>query len=171
MKWFIYIFLLLISIFALVLYLKQDDKLDPSAKIDKIIVEKSKREMHIYQDGKLLKTYHIALGSNPVGHKEFEGDGKTPEGVYYIDDKNPKSSYYKNLGVSYPNEQDRAYAESFGKSPGGLIKIHGIKNGFGALGEAIQLKDWTAGCIAVTNDEMEELYNSVPIGTPIEIKP
>ncbi len=161
---------LVLFIFAILFFYNQSNSLAPNTKIDKILVEKSRREMHVFFQGKLLKTYKVALGFNPIGHKQFEGDGKTPEGLYYINDKNPNSAYYKNLGVSYPNDKDRAFADSLGKSPGGLIKIHGIKNGVGSLGEIIQLRDWTAGCIAVTNDEMEELYNAVPIGTPIEIR-
>ncbi|MEM9673874.1 MAG: L,D-transpeptidase family protein [Bacteroidota bacterium] len=139
--------------------------------IDQIVVEKSRRRMYVYSGDSLLKTYLIALGFNPVGHKEVEGDGKTPEGLYHIDSKNPNSAYHLNLGISYPNEQDRIHAEAIGQSPGGDIKIHGLKNGVGFIGSAHRQTDWTAGCVAVTNEEMEELYRSVPIGTPIEIKP
>ena len=140
--------------------------------IDKLIVEKSKREMHAYQNGQLVKTYPIALGKNPIGHKQFEGDKKTPEVVYTIDDRNPNSSYHKNLGVSYPNERDVAFAKAHGKSAGGLIKIHGIKNGMGdIIGERHLLSDWTDGCIAVTDREMDELFDKVKLGSPIEILP
>ncbi len=164
--------LLLASAIFLILYLFQgSDKLDSSVTIDKILVEKSKRELHVFSNEELIKTYNISLGFNPLGHKEQEGDGKTPEGIYYIDGKNPNSAYNKNLGISYPNVQDKKHADSLGVSPGGLIKIHGIKNGFGVFGSIIQTRDWTAGCIAVTNDEIEELFNAVAIGTPIEIRP
>jgi murein L,D-transpeptidase YafK len=145
--------------------------IDPSVKIDKILVEKSKRKLHLISAGEVIKSYRVALGKSPVGHKEYEGDNRTPEGVYTINDKNPNSSYYLNLGISYPNETDRAHAAGLGKSPGGDIKIHGIKNGMWYIGRLHRLKDWTAGCIAVTNAEMEEIYRHVPIGTPIEIKP
>ncbi len=147
------------------------NRLPEDAVIDHIVVEKSQRQMHVYFGDSLLKTYPIALGFSPVGHKEVEGDGKTPEGLYYIDSKNPNSAYHLNLGVSYPNEQDRTHAEALGQSPGGDIKIHGLKNGVGFIGSAHRQQDWIAGCIAVTNEEMEELYRSVAIGTPIEIKP
>ncbi|MEM8970326.1 MAG: L,D-transpeptidase family protein [Bacteroidota bacterium] len=145
--------------------------LPEDAVIDHIVVEKSQRRMHVYSGDSLLKSYPIALGFNPVGHKEVEGDGKTPEGLYHIDSKNPNSAYHLNLGVSYPNEKDRICAEELGHSSGGDIKIHGLKNGMGFIGSAHRQQDWTAGCIAVTNEEIEELYRSVPIGTPIEIKP
>lgn len=139
-------------------------------QIDRILVVKSKRLLHVYKDKKLIKTYQIALGSAPVGHKEFEGDGKTPEGIYTINDKNPNSSYYLNLGISYPNEADKVHASKFGKSPGGDIKIHGLKNGLGFIGKLHREIDWTQGCIAVTNEEIDELYKAVPIGTEIEIR-
>lgn len=106
-----------------------------------------------------------------MGHKEFEGDKKTPEGVYRIDDKNPNSGYHKNLGVSYPNDADIAHADSLGKPPGGAIKIHGLRNGCGILGKFHRWADWTMGCIAVTNSEMDELYNAVKIGATIDIRP
>ena len=119
----------------------------------------------------MLKTYPIALGKQPVGHKHFEGDGKTPEGKYRINDRNPNSAYHKNLGVSYPNEADKAYAAAQGKSPGGLIKIHGIKNGWGSIGKRHLQRDWTDGCIAVTDEEIDELYRSVKHNAEIEILP
>jgi len=129
--------------------------------IDKLVVYKSKRKMEAYSEGKILKTYAIALGKNPVGHKQFEGDNKTPEGLYIINARNPKSGYHKNLGVSYPNTADKAYAEKQGKSPGGHIKIHGLRNDSGYIGKFHRFKDWTAGCIAVTNAEVDELYTAV----------
>ena len=114
--------------------------LPANAVIDRLVVHKSKRTMSAYSKGKLLKTYPIALGKQPVGHKHFEGDGKTPEGKYRINDRNPNSAYHKNLGVSYPNDADKAYAAAQGKSPGGLIKIHGIKNGWGSIGKKTPAK-------------------------------
>jgi len=145
--------------------------INPGTKIDKLLVEKGKRKLHLISQGEVIKSYRVALGKSPVGHKEYEGDNRTPEGIYTINDKNPNSSYYLNLGISYPNETDRAHAVELGKSPGGDIKIHGIKNGMWYMGRLHRLKDWTAGCIAVTNAEMEEIYRHVPIGTLIEIKP
>ena len=145
--------------------------LPEDAVIDRLVVHQSKRTMSAYSQGKLLKTYPIALGKQPVGHKHFEGDGKTPEGKYRINDRNPNSAYHKNLGVSYPNETDKAYAAAQGKSPGGLIKIHGIKNGWGSIGKRHLQRDWTDGCIAVTDEEIDELYRSVKHNAEIEILP
>ncbi|MDO4881365.1 MAG: L,D-transpeptidase family protein [Capnocytophaga sp.] len=148
-----------------------EKKLPKDAKIDRIVIEKSKRKMMVYEKGKLLKTYSIALGRNPIGAKEYEGDKKTPEGIYTINDKNPNSGYYKNLGISYPNKENIKHAKKLGKPAGGDIKIHGLRNKGGFIGKFHRFKDWTLGCIAVTNEEMEELYNATPIGTKIEIKP
>lgn len=138
---------------------------------DRLVVNKAARRMMAYNSGKLVRVYIIALGENPVGHKEYEGDRKTPEGVYSIDSRNPNSGYYKNLGISYPNENDRRAAENLGKSPGGDIKIHGLAPSFASIGKVHRNSDWTHGCIAVTNEEMEELYNRVIIGSEIEINP
>ncbi|MDO4441821.1 MAG: L,D-transpeptidase family protein [Moraxella sp.] len=139
-------------------------------QIDKLIVYKAKREMHAFYQGKLIKIYPISLGKNPIGHKAFEGDMKTPEGIYTINDRNPNSSYHKNLGISYPNDADIAHAKAHGKSAGGAIKIHGIKNGLGdVIGANHLLKDWTHGCIAVTNREIDELYVAVVDNAVIEI--
>ncbi|MFZ2323358.1 MAG: L,D-transpeptidase family protein [Ignavibacteriaceae bacterium] len=146
------------------------DPLPTNRYIDKIIVEKSRRLMHIYSQDDLLKTYHISLGFNPIRDKKFEGDGRTPEGIYEINSKNPESVCFLNLGISYPNENDIAGALKLGKNPGGDIKIHGIKNGYGIIGKLHLLKDWTNGCIAVTNNEIRELYLNVPIGCIIEIR-
>ena len=140
-------------------------------KVDEIIVLKSKRKLQLFFKGKKVKQYSISLGGNPIGHKQFEGDEKTPEGSYFIDGKNPNSKYYKNLGISYPNAEDRAFARSKGRNPGGAIKIHGLPNSKPWLGKLHLLKDWTHGCIAVTNKQMDEIYSSVKIGTKITILP
>jgi hypothetical protein len=138
---------------------------------DRLLLEKKARRLTAYCEGKPVRVYLVSLGFAPEGHKEVEGDGKTPEGEYYIDSKNPKSAYYKNLGISYPNAADRERAAKLGKSPGGDIKIHGLAPAYAALGQAHRLTDWTYGCIAVTNEEMEELYQRTPVGTPILIVP
>ena len=157
-------------IFLLVVrYFIPEKKLDTSKNIDKIEVIKHKRELNVYSKGKLLKTYSISLGREPIGDKHFEGDNKTPEGIYIINDKNPYSGYHLNLGISYPDKKAIAYAIQQGKSPGGLIKIHGLKNGYGFTGKFHRWIDWTQGCIAITNKEIEELYHNVPLDTPIEI--
>ena len=152
-------------------YFWRSKKLDTSKPIDRIVVVKHKRELTLYSKGEAVKSYPISLGKSPEGAKQFEGDMKTPEGIYTINDKNPNSAFYLNLGVSYPNAEDVAYAESQGKSAGSLIKIHGLRNGRGFIGKLHRWKDWTHGCIAVSNDEMKELYDNVPIGTEIEILP
>jgi len=157
--------------FSLVALPAYSAPLPPDAKIDKIIVYKSAREMKVFSGGKELKTYKIALGPDPVGPKQFQGDGKTPEGKYKVDGKNPYSTYHKNLGVSYPNDRDRAFAKKNGKSAGGDIKIHGLGKWFSHLGTGHYKYDWTAGCIAVTDEEIDEIYAATSVGTPIEIDP
>jgi len=152
-------------------YFYPEDKLPDDAQIDNIVVYKSKRQMLVYSNGQLLKIYKISLGRQPIGAKEFEGDKKTPEGIYSINGKNQNSSYHKNLGISYPGKDDLENARQFGKSAGGDIKIHGIRNGIGFIGKFHRWFDWTMGCIAVTDREIDELYKAVKIGTRIEIKP
>ena len=137
--------------------------------IDKVFVDKSARTLQLLSDNKVIKTYHIALGGNPIGHKQQQGDQRTPIGSYTLDYKNEKSGYYRSIHISYPNTTDKARAKSRGVSAGGDIMIHGQKNGFGALGLLNQQRDWTEGCIAVTNDEMDEIMAAVKVGTPIEI--
>ena len=156
---------------VIIYYFYPEKKLPPNVEIDKIVVLKSERKLQAFSNGKLLKTYTISLGRNPVGTKEFEGDKKTPEGLYTINDKNPNSGFHKNLGISYPNQEDIKRAEKIGKPVGGDIKIHGIRNRMGIIGKFQRLSDWTAGCIALTNSEIDDLYEHTPIGTPIEIRP
>lgn len=163
---------LILSIIALVIYyFYPEKKLVTNIKINSLVVYKSKRELMAYSNGQLVKTYKISLGKNPIGDKEFEGDKKTPEGVYFINAKNPNSGYYKNLGISYPNKQDIEASKKLGKPTGGDVKIHGLRNGIGFISKFQRWYDWTAGCIALTDEEVEELYNTVDIGTKIEIKP
>lgn len=130
-----------------------------------IVVNKSARNMYLLNHADVLKVYKVDLGFAPQGHKRVEGDGRTPEGTYLIDRRNPKSSYHLSVGISYPNPADRAAAAALGKSPGGDIFIHGQPNTY-----APKKRDWTAGCIAVTNDEMEEIYAMVNLGTSITIR-
>ncbi len=162
------------AIFLVVLvsyYFYPEMKLPKNIPVDSIVVYKSKRQLLAYSNGKLLKTYKISLGKKPTGHKQIEGDKRTPEGVYYINAKNPESSYHKNLGISYPNKTDIETAREIGKLSGGDIKIHGLKNNLGFIGKFQRWYDWTAGCIALTNQEVDELYDATIIGTKIEIKP
>jgi murein L,D-transpeptidase YafK len=140
--------------------------LPQGAVADRIVVEKSARRLTLYAHGQPLKSYPISLGANPSGAKRREGDNKTPEGLYTIDAKNAASRFHKALHVSYPSPLDRARAAT-----GGDIMIHGLPNGLGFLGRAQRLRDWTAGCIALTNRELDEVWRAVPAGTPIEIRP
>lgn len=145
--------------------------LPENTPITRLVVMKSKRQMWAYNQDTLVKIYPISLGKSPIGHKQFEGDKKTPEGIYRINERNPNSAYHKNLGISYPNAEDKDYALSQGKSPGGLIKIHGLPNKFPDIGRQHLRKDWTDGCIAVTNEEIDELFNAVVHNAEIDIRP
>ncbi|MBL8781099.1 MAG: L,D-transpeptidase family protein [Alphaproteobacteria bacterium] len=138
-------------------------------KASLIVVEKAKRIMTLYAGKKTIKTYRIALGGNPTGHKEQEGDSRTPEGRYTIDAKNPWSAFHLSMRVSYPDRKDRASASRRGVPPGGAIMIHGTPDGL--VGADGSIPDWTLGCIAVTNKEVEEIYAMIRPGTPILIKP
>jgi murein L,D-transpeptidase YafK len=139
--------------------------------IDRILVEKSTRKLSIFRDGKELKSYRVALGRSPIAAKEQEGDMKTPEGIYAIDYRNPQSDYHLALHVSYPSAEDTTRAAERGVNAGFDIMIHGIANGGGWIGAFHRMHDWTAGCIALTDEEIEELYRVTPDGTPIEIRP
>ncbi len=142
----------------------------PSA--DKIKVIKSIRKLIVQRDGQIVRQYDIDLGASPVGRKEREGDGKTPEGGYVISGRNPKSRYFLSLRISYPNGEDRRKAETAGVSPGGDIMIHGLKNSLFLIGFRKPLKkDWTQGCIAVSNKDMAEIWSFTADGTPVEILP
>ncbi len=145
----------------------------PSAleKADRILIFKSKREMQLLHNGKVIKTYRIALGGTPVGRKERQGDHKTPEGSYTIVGRNPNSQFHRSLRISYPNPEDRARAARMGVSPGGDIMIHGLPNGYGWIGRGHLSRDWTDGCVAVTDQEIEEIWMLVDNGTPVEIRP
>lgn len=139
--------------------------------VDKILIEKKKRRLTLISKEEAIKTYTIALGANPVGPKEREGDNKTPEGNYTIESRNWHSKYHLSLRISYPNWKDKQRANQLGVSPGGDIMIHGAKNEFSRLGKSQNAIDWTEGCIAVTNQEIEEIARLVPNGTPVEIRP
>ena len=139
--------------------------------IDRIVVEKLARKLSILREGKQLKIYRVALGRNPIGSKQQEGDMKTPEGIYQIDYRNPHSDYHLALHVSYPSEEDTTRAAESGVPPGFDIMIHGLPNGHGWIGAFHRQKDWTAGCIALTDAEIEEVWRATPDGTTIEIRP
>lgn len=138
---------------------------------DKILIEKEARRLTLFAKGEVLKTYNIALGGNPIGPKERQGDNKTPEGTYIIESRNGNSRYHLSLRISYPNASDKRRAKELGVSPGGDIMIHGIKNGFSWVGDGHAEVDWTKGCIAVTDEEIGEIAKLVPNGTVVEIRP
>ena len=138
---------------------------------DRIIVHKKAHTMELMHAGQVIKRYKIALGRNPIGPKQREGDFRTPEGVYTINSRNPNSQYHRSLHISYPNAADRERARKLHVSPGGDVMIHGLPNGYGYLGAAHRRWDWTYGCIAVTNEEIDEIWKLVDNGTRIEILP
>ena len=140
-------------------------------KADAILILKKDHVLELLKDGKVIRTYNVALGRGGLAPKEREGDGRTPEGRYIIDSRNAESHYHKALHISYPNEEDRRRAARLGVSPGGAIMIHGLPDGKGWIGAAHRLYDWTLGCIAVTDEEIDEIWAMVPIGTPVEIRP
>ena len=143
----------------------------PGTKADRIVVDKSERRLALYRDGDLLKAYRASLGRSPVGPKEREGDGRTPEGNYLVDSRLHNSRYHRALHISYPNELDLARAAALGVPPGNAIMIHGVGHVRGGVTEAEARSDWTDGCIAVTNAEIEEIWAAVDDGTPIVIRP
>jgi murein L,D-transpeptidase YafK len=138
---------------------------------DKILIVKSAHTMTLLSGGKMLKTYKVALGGVPVGPKRVEGDHKTPEGSYVIDAKNAHSRFHLSLHISYPSAADTETARKLGSRPGGAIMIHGLASSFAYLGALHRQTDWTDGCIAVTNAEIEEIWRLVPMGTRVEIRP
>lgn len=138
-------------------------------KADKVLVVKSERRLYLLQDGRVMRSFRVALGPNPVGQKVFQGDGRTPEGLYVLDWRNPNSRFYRAINISYPNEEDTARATIFGGNPGGHVMIHGQPvDGFNGRNPYF---DWTEGCIALSNDEMDEVWMAVDDGTLIEILP
>lgn len=142
-----------------------------AAPVDLIIVDKSDRVMMLFADGEEIVRYRIALGFAPQGDKRRVGDGKTPEGRYRISGRNPQSQFHLSLKISYPDASDRAAARAAGVDPGGDIFIHGTPGTSGKSPALVSRRDWTLGCIAVSNDDIEEIWRLAPIGTPIEIRP
>jgi murein L,D-transpeptidase YafK len=137
---------------------------------DRVLILKSAHTMELLSHGQVLHTYKVALG-DPHGPKMHAGDKKTPEGVYSVDAKNPNSLFHRALHLSYPNATDRAHARKLGISPGGDIEIHGLPKQYAWLGRTQSATDWTTGCIAVSNPEIDEIWDEVPVGTPVEIRP
>ncbi|WP_440877639.1 L,D-transpeptidase family protein [Thalassotalea sp. PLHSN55] len=140
------------------------------AEVDLVKVDKSENKMYLLDNDKIIKEYHVAFGGSPKGHKEQEGDQKTPEGLYTLDYKKEDSSFYRAMHVSYPNKADLENAKRKGVSAGGFIMVHGQKNRFGWLSSITQQFNWTNGCIALTNKEMDEFMSLVKVGTKIQIE-
>jgi len=162
-------FLILLLLLAVPITWAKNAALDQA---DRIIVLKSERKLMLYKAGKVIREYHISLGLQPVGKKTRQGDYKTPEGNYVIDRRNASSQYHRSLHISYPNAADRAAATKLGVNPGGDVMIHGLPNGYKPkLPRGAIMSDWTWGCIALTDVELDEVWDLVPNGTPIEIRP
>lgn len=163
------IFLLIIGLATVWLFWPRPTPPPLTSQIDSILIEKSSRRLTVFRDGEALRSYKIALGFAPDGDKQHEGDGKTPEGHFAIDRRNPNSAFHLSLGIDYPKAAHRARAANAGVSPGGDIFIHGQPN---RLKVPIAIPyDWTAGCVALSNSEIEDLWQVTPIGTPVEIRP
>jgi murein L,D-transpeptidase YafK len=142
----------------------------PPEKADSILIFKKDHRMDLLAGGKVIRTYKVALGQGGLAPKQREGDGRTPEGHYVIEAKYP-NKYHKGLRISYPNAEDRKRAAKLGVPPGGFVLIHGLANGQGWIGAAHRLYDWTLGCVAVTDEEIDEIYKLVAVGIPVEIRP
>jgi murein L,D-transpeptidase YafK len=149
----------------------QTQAADTAEKADRIEVHKAEHTMNLLRGGKVVKSYKVALSTVPVGAKEREGDHKVPEGLYIVDRKNAQSKFHLALHINYPNATDRERARKLGVRPGGDIAIHGLGAKFGWVGAAHRQVDWTDGCVAVTNSEMEEIWPLVDVGTVVEIRP
>jgi len=143
----------------------------PSQTADSILILKKDHKLELLTKGRVIRTYEVALGRGGLAPKEREGDARTPEGHYVIDSRNATSGYHRALHISYPNAEDRSRAAKLRVPPGGAIMIHGLPNGMGWMGSAHRLYDWTLGCVAVTDPEIDEIWDMVPVGTPVEIRP
>jgi murein L,D-transpeptidase YafK len=140
-------------------------------RADLVIVNKSESRLYLQYSGKAFASFKVAFGADPKGHKQQQGDERTPEGRYTLDAKNSRSAFYKSIHISYPNAKDRAAAKARGVDPGGAIMIHGQRNGLGWLSAIAQIFDWTDGCVALSNADMDQVWSAVDVGTAIEIQP
>jgi len=147
------------------------DQGPPEPPADTVIVIKSERKLLLLRDNVVIETFRVVFGSSPEGHKQVRGDGRTPEGRYVLDYKNPNSKFYKSIHISYPDAADRARAAKAGVDPGDHIMIHGQKNGWRWLSPLAQFVNWTDGCIALRDDDMDRVWQLIEAGTPIEIRP
>jgi murein L,D-transpeptidase YafK len=162
-----------VAVVSVIAFYGRDKKQPPlvaGRQADLIAVDKTHHAMMLFSGAQPLRTYAVSLGRGGLGAKIREGDNRTPEGRYRVDGRNPRSAFHLSLHISYPDVQDVAAASARGEKPGGDIMIHGLRNGFGWLGPLHRLADWTAGCIAVTDAEIEEIWQTVPDGTPVEVR-
>lgn len=143
----------------------------PVALADSVVIEKRLHRLTLFHLGQPMRRYRVALGGQPIGDKVSAGDRRTPEGMFAVEDRNENSDFHLSLRLTYPDERHQARADALGVSPGSDIMIHGLPTGRGPLGARHLLVDWTNGCVALTDEEIEELWRAVPIGTPVEIKP
>ena len=143
----------------------------PGVRVDRVVVHKAERRLDVYAGGVLVASYPVSLGRHPVGPKQQEGDGRTPEGVYRLDYRKADSAYHRALHISYPSADDARTAQARGVTPGGAVMIHGMRNGFGWIGRLHRFVDWTNGCVAMTDAEMDQLWAAVPDGTVVELVP
>ena len=144
---------------------------DPGVRVDRVVVYKHEPKLLLLSHRREVRSYKVALGSEAVGPKTRQSDHRTPEGIYVLDRRNPNGHFYKAFHISYPNSKDLAAAKKLGVSPGSDIMLHGLGKEYAWVGKAHVLRDWTDGCVAVTNEEMDEMWKMLRIGTPIEIKP
>jgi murein L,D-transpeptidase YafK len=161
-------FIVAILLFTSVLF-ALDGKLGND--VDRLVVYKHEHKLVLISGGRELRSYRVALGGEPIGPKTRQGDHRTPEGSYVLDSRNPNSHFYKAFHISYPNPKDMAVAKKLGLSPGGDIMLHGLPKEYAFVGKAHTLHDWTDGCIAISNEEMDEIWKLVRVGTPIDIRP
>jgi murein L,D-transpeptidase YafK len=170
-KWWV-VGVLLLGVAAVATWARAGEApLPDGTRADRVLVRKSARTLDLYRGSTVLRSYRISLGRHPVGHKHQEGDGRTPEGHYVLDYRKADSAFHRALHISYPSPADAASAKARKVAPGGLIMVHGLRNDLGFLGRLHLMRDWTDGCIAVTNNEIDEIARVVPDGTPIEIEP
>ncbi len=163
--------LLLKNLFIILLFSLNVAFAASSQKADKVLVIKSEYRLFLINNGDIFATYNVTFGGDPNGHKQSQGDQKTPEGKYVLDYKNANSAYYKSIHISYPSKKDRENAKRLGVSPGGDIMIHGQLNGWEWAAPIVQQFSWTDGCIALNNKDMDQLWLAIDPGTPIEIRP
>jgi murein L,D-transpeptidase YafK len=160
-----------IAVFALLTIASVSAQTPSPQKADSILILKKDHLLELLAHGKVIRTYHVALGQGGLAPKQREGDGRTPEGHYTIDARSAESHYHKAFHISYPNAADKQRAARLGVSPGGAVMIHGLPNDKGCLDSAHRMYDWTLGCVALTDAEIDELWTLVPVGTPVEIRP